>query len=307
MIEDVGNPTRLAPPHDKARAGANRPSWRSCWQSSAILVVFMFTNASQAADAPEETLRQAVEAYQTAMDTTDRAARLNQFHQAELLFQQLTAAEADPPSAPTRWQSADLYVNLGNAALGGEHLGTAILAYRRALTLDPDHSRARQNLQHARSILPDWVPTPEPSGGFDSLLTFLQRLTFSELQSIAAGMFVLAALLLAAAFRFQQKILGKLAVLPGCVWLFFMAASMIRLANQDVRAAVIIVPEVTARAADSHGAPPKLSQPLPSGTEVEVLEQRDEWSRVQLVDRREAWLPTTSLAHVLRPRSADVQ
>ena len=302
MNDGVGHSIRRL----RVRLSANSlgTAGRGFLKISAIFVFALLSRASQAEDAREDRLRQAVEAYQTAMDTPDRAARINHFHQAELLFQQLIANDDGASSPHESLQNADLYVNLGNAALGGEHLGTAILAYRRALAIDPDHARAQQNLKHARDILPSWVPTPDDRVRFDSFLGFLQRLTVGELQSVAAVMFMLTMILFAAALRFQQTMLTKLAVIPGCLWLLLMITSLLRLVNRDVGAAVVIVPEVTARAADSQGAPPKLAQPLPSGTEVLIVEQRDDWSRVQLLDNRDAWLPTSALAYVFQPPSA---
>ena len=99
----------------------------------------------------EATLHEAVSGYAEALDTEDRDRRLEKFRRVERLF----TAVVDRADA-----NADLYANLGNAALQAEHLGAAVLAYRRALLVDPDHSRARQNLEHVRGLAPDWVPRP---------------------------------------------------------------------------------------------------------------------------------------------------
>ena len=56
--------------------------------------------------------------------------------------------------------------------------------------------------------------------------------------------------------------------------------------------------EVTARSADSPNAPARLTQPLPGGTEVKVIEDRNDWLRVRLYDGRDAWLPATSVRQI---------
>ncbi|MGH7138244.1 MAG: hypothetical protein ACREHD_21030, partial [Pirellulales bacterium] len=59
--------------------------------------------------------------------------------------------------------------------------------------------------------------------------------------------------------------------------------------------AVVMAPEVVARSADSPDAPTRFSRPLLGGTELEVIETRDTWSRVRLYDGRDAWLPASAL------------
>jgi hypothetical protein len=89
--------------------------------------------------------------------------------------------------------------------------------------------------------------------------------------------------------------LRNLAVLPAFVWILLLGVMLLRSSGDDGAAAVIIVPEVIARSADSPGAPSRLPQPLPSGTEVQIVETREEWSRVRLFDGRDVWLPASAV------------
>ena len=86
-----------------------------------------------AAQSPAEQSRARVEravvTYAEALDTGPRELRAERFRQAERLF--LSAIEAGI-------ENPDLYTNQGNAALQSGRLGAAVLAYRRALGLDPD-------------------------------------------------------------------------------------------------------------------------------------------------------------------------
>ncbi len=251
------------------------------------------------AAAPEQILQDAVREYGEALDCTNRDERLEKFRRAELLFAQL--AGSDRESSVDAIRNADLYVNLGNAALGAERLGPAILAYRRALALDPDHHRAVQNLDHARTLLPDWVPRPEEGGLLDTFFAWSGRLSLRELQTVTGVIFLIGAALVAASIRWRQPMLRNLAVLPGVAWLLFLGLTLFLSSGADHAAAVVTVPEVIARSADAAGAPPRLPQPLPSGVEVQVVETRDEWSRVRLSDGRDAWLLESSLELVIQP------
>jgi hypothetical protein len=179
--------------------------------------------------------------------------------------------------------------------MGAERLGPAILAYCRALALDPDHRRAQQNLEHARTLLPNWVPRPEEGGLLDTFFFWSGRLSGRELQALAAGMFLIAAALAACSIRWHQPMLRNLAIVPCIAWLLLLGVMLFRSSGNDGEAAVVIVPEAIARSADSLGAPSRLPQPLPSGTEMQVVEARDQWARVRLFDGRDAWLQASAL------------
>jgi hypothetical protein len=258
----------------------------------------VFVPAVSVAAPSERLLDEAVGQYRAALDCADRDQRLAAFRRAELLFARLVGGDHEGISDAIR--NADLYVNLGNAALGAERLGPAILAYRRALALDPDHHRASQNLDHARTLLPNWVPRPAEGGLLDTFFFFSRRLSVVELQTYAAFAFLIAAGLVACSIRWRQPVLRNLAVLPGFVWLLLLGVTLLRSSGGDGVAAVVIVPEVMARSADSAGAPPRLPQPLPSGTEVQIVETREKWARVRLFDGRDAWLPVSAVDWVSR-------
>ncbi len=260
------------------------------------LLVLPVLLACVSAATPEQLLDEAVTEYNAALDSTDRDERIQKFRRAELLFTRL--AEGDGKDASGSIRNTDLYVNLGNAAMGAKRLGPAILAYRRALQLDPDHHRARQNLAHARTLLPDWVPRPEEGGLLDTFFAWSGRLSLVEFQTLAAIAFLVTAALIAAAIRWRQPVLRNLAVIPAIAWLVLLGAILFLTFGNDDDGAVVTLSEVVARSADSAGASPRFPQPLPSGTEVQVLETRDEWTRVRLFDGRDAWLPRSALEMV---------
>jgi hypothetical protein len=262
--------------------------------SAAVASLLIF--AALQAGTPQDTLADAVRAYQAALDCRNREERLARFRRAELLFLRLTEGSDGGDAQPVR--NPDLYTNLGNAALGAERLGPAILAYRRALLLDPDHHRAGQNLRHARTLLPAWVPRPATGGLFDTFFAWRNRLSQHELQLAAASAFLIAALLLAAAIRWRSPNLRNLAIVPASIWLVLLLFLVARSTGDAHQDAVVIIPEVIARSADSAGAPPRLLEPLPGGTEVEVIEVRGSWTQVRLFDGRDAWLPTSALESI---------
>jgi hypothetical protein len=243
---------------------------------------------SAAADVPQQLAQQAVEAYGEALDTEQRDLRLAGFRRAERLFARVAEGESRNP---------ELYTNMGNAALQAEHLGTAVLAYRRALSLDPDHPRAVQNLEHARTLLPEWVPRPASSGMLDTFFLWHRTLSRSERSLAAALAFLAGGLLVAAGLRFGKtgnNAPRNAAILPALVWVALAASLAIDSGRGSGDEAVLVADETIARAADSALAPQTLPAPLPGGVEVKILERRSPWLRVRLASGRDAWIPESA-------------
>lgn len=237
----------------------------------------------------QETLEQALAAYSKAQDASDRDQRLEGFQRAERLFQGLVGEVAENP---------DLYTNLGTSALQAEHLGPAILAFRRALRLDPDHPRALQNLQHARTLLPAWVPRPTHEGILDTFFSWHHVLSPTERRAAAALSFLLAALGVAVTIRWKSTLARNLTFLPALVWVGVMVSLWIQTESPATHQGVVVAAETIARAADSNNAPSRFAQALPGGTEVEILEKRQHWVKIGLANGRNAWVRDTTLGLV---------
>jgi len=238
----------------------------------------------------EQLVQQAVDAYTQALDTEQRDQRLAGFRKAERLFARVAQSNS---------RNVDLYTNLGNAALQAEHLGAAVLAYRRALVLDPDFDRAVQNLEHARTLLPDWVPRPASHGLMDTFFLWHRTSSRAERSLAAAVAFAVAGLLVAVGLRFGRRenhFARNVAVIPALVWLVLLASLAID--SPTVDGAVLVADETSARAADSALAPQTLPAPLPAGVEVEILETRSPWLRIGLANGRDAWIPESAAVRI---------
>lgn len=255
----------------------------------AVVVGRAAPGAAEPTASARDRAREAVETYTRALDTADRDARLAAFQRAEHLFADVAKAGARSP---------ELYTDLGNASLLAEDLGAAVLAYRRALLLDPDHPSALQNLAHARSLLPAWVPRPDPPGLWDSFFSWRHALLPATRELAAALCFAAAALLVAASIRWRRAWLRTAALLPGVAWLSLLGSLAIEARAADAPPAVVTASEAVARAADSALAPAALPDPLPGGTEVVIVGRRSPWLRVRLADGHDAWLPESAVAAV---------
>lgn len=237
---------------------------------------------------PDTRLAQALSEYARALEESDRDARLAQFARAEYGFATVVAAGA--------W-NASLLTNLGNAALQAEHVGQAVLAYQRALRLDPDSATARQNLAHIRSLLPAWVPRPSASEGLEALF-FYRRVPATVRAHFAAGSFVFAALCLAISVRRREGAWRGLAIVGAFSWTLLLASIFFDGGSELASAAVVTTDETLARSADSRLAALALPEPLPAGAEVEILEDRAEWTRIRLHNGRDVWVLGSSVTRV---------
>lgn len=264
-----------------------------------FLILVTTTVGVRAASVEEsrQVVTQAIGVYQNALDESDRDRRVQQFRRAESLFEK--AIELRKQASPQSRLPADMYVNLGNAALGAERLGPAVLAFRRGLLMDPGHRRASQNLEYARTLLPTWVPVPEPEAeSFGSLFDWLHELSVADWHGIAASLFLATMVLIAIHLRTGRSIWRNAAILAAVFWCSALVWPMVSDANDPGRIAVVVLSEVQARSADSMNAPVRFRDPLPGGTELLILESREGWFRVQLFDGRESWLQSSAVEAV---------
>lgn len=260
--------------------------WMRTAAPAALAGALLLGSTAAAIGQDSTTLEHALEAYRSAQDTASAADRPAAFARAERLF----AAAAAQGTA-----SAALWTNVGTAALQAEHPGSAILAYRRALALDPDHRQAHQNLAHARTLLPRWVPRPESGGFLDSFLAWQQAMSPGERRGAGALAFLVGAAMLAGAIVNGSSALRLFAFVPLVAWAAFLASSAF---GRPARAGVIAGAETVARAADSRNSPARFVEPLPAGTEVTIAEIRGDWARVVLADGRDAWVSAASVEEV---------
>ena len=235
-------------------------------------------------------LQEAAGEYNAALDTDGHDLRAERFRRAQRLFHQVIEDRSV--------RNADLYANLGNAALQGERLGDAILAYRRALEIEPGHGQATRNLDHARGQLPQWVPRPRRDTLLDTFFFWHQALSQSGRELVATICFAAVCSLLATSIRFKRNWARHTAVLLGIVWLALMVLASWRQWTSSVEHVVVTAPQVVARSADSSGSPARFAEPLPAGTEAEVIEHRDQWNQIRLANNRDAWVRSSAVTSV---------
>lgn len=263
------------------------------WVLLAMLVHAWGWGCCQQSCAENPQLQQAVDTYAAAMEMPDRDQRLQEFARAEQLFRQVIAGSEKQPAI----ENAELYVNLGNAALQAERLGPAIAAYRRALALAPHHPQARQNLAFAREQLPDWARREDGIGLIDSLMFWRTFMSRDQTLLASAACFFVAAVLVACGLATRRTWPRTFALLPLLVWVVLLLSLWLT-TDRDAKWNAVAIAESAVYAADSENAAPRLAKPLPSGTELSVIQQRDRWVEVLMPDGRTGWVLASTIDHL---------
>jgi len=223
--------------------------------------------------------------YEQAMTLTDPTARKAAFARAAVALGEAARASPDRPELLADW---------GNAALGAGDVATATLAYRRALATDGGNARARRNLAWLRGRQGDLF-RPQTSTGATEALLFFHAWPRARRLLVGAAAFAAAILLFVPWSGRRRRGLAAAAVLPLAIWLAMIAS--VALEERHERDAVVM-DAVVLRAADSAGAPAALTQPLPRGAEVAILERRADWARIRVASGTEGWIPSGAVETV---------
>ena len=133
---------------------------------------------------------------------------------------------------------------------------------------------------------------------FDTFFQWHRTVSRAERAFATSIAFAVAAFLFSLGIVIRSVAARNASLLPGLVSLALLASMTLDPASDAKNAAVVVAREVVARSADSIHAPARFARPLPTGTEVEILESRGEWLRVALANGREAWVRASSVAIV---------
>ncbi len=254
------------------------------------------SDATESGDGSTDSLlKQAAQEYEAAWEIKNRTQRIEKFRRSQLLFEKVIEQIREQGRGGA---NAALFVNLGNASLQSLDFGTSIVSYRKALLLEPGNRQAKQNLAHARSLVPDWIRYEDESDILDSIFFWNQAFSPGQLSLYASIAFLMVIVLWAFSVRLNQPLLRNLASLPGVVWLVLVVSIVINRGDSSENLAVVIVPEIQARSADTIGAAPRFQSPLPNGAELIVTQRRDDWTQVSTYGGQTAWVPSSALKRV---------
>ena len=201
--------------------------------------------------------------------------------------------------------NAILFLNLGNAYFRTESIGRAIHAYRRGMRSGTQDTRVleslEQNIEVARAKLSDRYR----SGGdnrqfiFDDATGMLYIVTHIIERNLLTTLFLVfwcmfCGTLILRRLKPTIKAIGVSAITVGIPSLIFGLMLFGQVLSSDhATLGVIVRAEISLQEAPHQEA---AGHEIPEGMEVKVLDQRDEWTHVELANGREGFVPTEAIA-----------
>lgn len=200
-----------------------------------------------------------------------------------------------------RIRSAGIYHALGNAYLLNDELGHAVLSFRKGERINPKHTQIRASLDYAHSIIPINIEPSKASRMWSMLLSWRGAVSRSSMWFTFICLSLLGwAACSARMFGIGTKKLGIVGV-----WLIVISLSPpILLGFEWARfhnspQIVITSTHVIARSGPDHEIYDAVFiDGLVAGVEGTILETRDNWHRIQLVDGSQCWVPEGALGKV---------
>ena len=194
------------------------------------------------------------------------------------------------------FEDARVYFNLGNARFKQSRLGPAILAYERALQIDPADPDVAENLAYANQLIADKVGSPEKPFAAAILAALEKRFGADR----AARIFLLfvsiagfAALPLwfgpRRAFRVALRAVVSIALPLGLIFLFITLVDVYQPGRAQY--AVILADSVDGRSTPAGDGTVLFT--VHEGLKVEVRSERGGWINVTLPNGLTGWIESS--------------
>ncbi len=266
-------------------AGTNpmgRPETQGFRNLVSGLIVAVFTSGFAAAGCAGETAdRQTVELYR----------------QGNLLYEGGKYAEASRTYEriiERGIRNGHVYYNLGNAYYRQDQIGRAILAYERASRLMPRDVDLRSNLDLANERTTDRIAVDVPWFGRQAL----DAVTVNQATAAATSAGFLASLALVfylLATRPRTRSAAAYALLATSLVLLMAIGFMSIKIYDDLenRSGIVLNPAAVVRTSPDASSEPVFT--LHEGAKVQLVEHRDEWTRIRLPDGKNGWLSREDL------------
>lgn len=194
--------------------------------------------------------------------------------------------------------SAEVYFNLANAHYKLNHIAPSIYYYEKALQLDPNDEDIKNNLEFARNMAIDDIEEVERAGIDQSLNRLISIFKFSTWAWFGIGfslLFVLFFLLYYfSVVPLNKRIFFGVSILSLILCVFSVVfAYQQRAYIEDNQYAIIFSREAEVR--DEPNLRGESSFELHEGTKAKILEDYQEWYRIELANGAQGWIKKENL------------
>ncbi|MBN1410283.1 MAG: hypothetical protein JW969_05525 [Spirochaetales bacterium] len=243
-------------------------------------------------------------------DSLSREEINDLFSQGKALFREANGLlEKNPASAKDYYHKAALYFerivkegqirngkifyDIANAYFRMGDVGRAILNYKRASQYMPNDLNLLQNFEYARSRRVDKIALKEEAMIL-RILFFWHYDIPTEIKFYIFILFFALIWICAGILLFFKLPFVKIGLIVCIVFSgVFLSSLTVDFISDSMRnQGVIITGEVIARKGDSDAYSPSFQDPLHAGTEFQLIEKRDAWWNVELMDGIQCWIPS---------------
>lgn len=200
-----------------------------------------------------------------------------------------------------RYESAELYYNLGNASFKTNEFPSAILYYEKALKLSPNDEDILFNLNVANTRIVDKIEVlPE---------LFIRKWWRSVYNLFSAdswskvSIFFTVVFFVLLAFYLLSKVIfvRKAAFYSGLVVLVLMIISLLLSiqkyqVQKNQREAIVFAPTITVKSSPTPNSVDLFV--LHEGSKVKIIERVGDWNEIKIANGSVGWLPASSLRSI---------
>ena len=223
------------------------------------------------------------QANELSVSAPDRAKEL--YHKSAMRYERLIR--------DGKIHNGKLYYNLGNVYFRMKDIGRAIVNYRRAEHYIPNDPNLRQNLAYARKKRLDEIDERQETKVLKTLFFWHYDLS-SKTRVIAFGVCFTLLWIFSGARIFTTKPVVNWGIVAAATLSLLLSGSLLaeEISLRKNRPGVIISHEIIARKGNSETYEPSFKEPLHSGTEFTLMEDRGNWFQIELLDARRCWVPS---------------
>lgn len=195
-------------------------------------------------------------------------------------------------------QSAALYFNLGNAYYKLNQIAPSIYYYEKALLLTPNDREIKENLAFAQNMTLDAVEKI-PETGFTRVYSNAREwMSFDQWSYSAIVFIILFVISYIAFYNLKYTAQKRLAFITSISALFLalISLSIAFMLYTDFKArhpAIVFADEVVVRSEPNSRSSQAFV--LHEGTKVEVVEQLNDYKKIQLLDGKTGWIPASEI------------
>ncbi len=194
--------------------------------------------------------------------------------------------------------SAEVYFNLANAHYKLSNTASSIYYYEKALLLSPKDKEIQNNLSFAQNMTIDAIDTV-PEVGFSRLFKNMVSFTTSDTWAILSIAGIIIFVLLFLLYHFarataQKRVAFIVSLLSLFLGLFSLVMAFQKTQLEANNNPAIVFPQEVRVKADPNKTSEELFR-LHEGTKVQVLENYNDWYKIEIADKTVGWLPKSSV------------